>query len=65
MYVKGVKYFTEQQIKGSVKVFESAFYSFYATSIQRRNVIHVTHVGGVKSELCIQGLLPLQEGRLT
>ena len=64
MYVKGVKYFTEQQIKGSVKVFESAFYSFYATSIQR-NVIHLTHVGGVKSELCIQGLLPLQEERLT
>ena len=41
MYVKGVKYFTEQQIKGGVKVFESAFYSFYATSIQRY-VIHVT-----------------------
>ena len=49
--------------KAMSKVSKVVFVAFMQHCIQS-NVTHVTHVRGVKSALCIQGLSPLQEGRL-
>ena len=46
--------------KAMSKVSKVVFVVFMQHCIQS----NVTHVGGVESELCIQGLSPLKEGRL-